>query len=72
MGALIHYKSFYKANTPNMALREIKKIVIIYIIVFYNAKLFKQDIYYILMPKYIFYLHNLAHIDGFKIYKNGF
>ena len=55
-----------------MAPKEMRKIIIIYIIVFYNAKLLKQNVYYILMPKYILYLHNLAHIDGFKIYKNGF
>ena len=24
------------------------------------------------MPKYILYLYNLAYVDGFKIYKNGF
>ena len=39
MGVLIRYKSFYRANALNIALREIRKIVIIYIIVFYNAKL---------------------------------
>ena len=55
-----------------MALREIKKIVIIYIVVFYNAELLEQNIYYILILRYILYLYNLAYIDGFKIYKNKF
>jgi hypothetical protein len=41
-------------------------------VVFYNTKLPKQDICYILLPRYILYLHNLAYIDGFKIYKDGF
>ena len=58
-------------NALNAALREIKKIVII-CMVFYNAKLSKQDIYYIPVPRYILYLHNLAYADGFKIYKDGF
>jgi len=40
--------------------------------VFYNAKLPKQDIYYIPVPRYILYLYNLAYIDGFKTYKDGF
>jgi len=71
VGVLISYKSFYKVNTPNIALREIRKIVIIYI-VFYNAKFPRQDVYYIPVPRYILYLRNLAYIDGFKIYKNGF
>ena len=71
MGALISCKSFYRVNALNIALRKIKKIIIIYI-VFYNAELSKQDIYYILVPRYILYLHNLAYIDSFKIYKNGF
>ena len=71
MGVLISYKSFYKVNALNIALRKIKKIIII-CIVFYNAELPKQDIYYILVPKYILYLYNLAYIDSFKIYKNGF
>ena len=53
MGALISCKSFYRVNALNIALREIRKIVIIYIIVFYNTKLPKQDIYYILVPRYI-------------------
>ena len=47
------YKSFYRVNALNTALREIRKIVIIYIVVFYNAKLPKQDISYILVPRYI-------------------
>ena len=71
MGALISYKSFYRVNAPNAALREIKKIVMIYI-VFYNAKFPRQDVYYIPVPRYILYLHNLAYVNGFKIYKNGF
>ena len=49
-----------------------RKIVIIYIVVFYNAELLKQDIYYIPMPRYVLYLHNLVYIDNFKIYKDGF
>jgi len=53
VGASISYKSFYRVNTLNTALREIRKIVIIYIVVFYNAKLPKQDISYILVPRYI-------------------
>jgi len=53
VGALIGYKSFYRVNTLNIALREIRKIVIIYIVVFYNAKLPKQDVSYILVPRYI-------------------
>ena len=72
VGISIRYKSFHKANAPNIALREIRKIVIIYIVVFYNTELLKQDVYYILIPKYILYLYNLAYIDGFKIYKDGF
>ena len=72
MGVLISYKSFYRVNTLNTALREIRKIVIIYIIVFYNAKLPRQDVYYILVPRYILYLRDLAYTDGFKIYKDGF
>ena len=72
MGALISCKSFYRVNALNIALREIRKIIIIYIIVFYNTKLPKQNIYYIPVPKYILYLHNLAYIGGFKIYKDGF
>jgi hypothetical protein len=59
-------------NALNAALREIRKIVIIYIVVFYNIKLPKQDIYYILVPRYILYLYNLARVDSFKIYKDGF
>ena len=55
-----------------MALREIKKIIIIYIIVFYNAELPKQDICYILVPRYILYLYNLAYADRFEIYEDGF
>ena len=46
--------------------------MIICIVVFYNVKLPKQDVCYISVPRYILYLRNLAHIDGFKIYKNGF
>ena len=72
MGVLIRYKSFYRVNTLNIALREIRKIVIIYIIVFYNTKLPRQDIYYIPVPRYILYLRNLAYVDSFKIYKDGF
>ena len=72
MGALISYKSFYRVNTLNIALREIRIIVIIYIVVFYNTKLPKQDIYYILLPRYILYLRNLAYADSFKIYEDGF
>ena len=72
VGILISCKSFYRVNAPNAVLREIKKIVIIYIIVFYNAKLPEQNIYYILVPKYILFLYNSACIDGFEIYKNGF
>jgi len=72
VGALISYKSFYKVNTPNTALREIRKIVIIYIVVFYNAQHPKQDIHYIPVLRYILYLHNLAQADSFKIYKDGF
>ena len=71
MGVLISYKSFYRVNALNTALREIRKIVIIYI-VFYNTKFPKQDIYYIPVPRYILYLHNLAHVNSFKIYKDGF
>ena len=71
MGILISCKSFYRVNTLNIALREIKKIVII-CMVFYNAKLPKQDIYYIPVPRYILYLCNLAYANGFKIYKDGF
>ena len=71
MGASISCKSFYRVNTLNTAPREIKKIIIIYM-VFYNAKLPKQDIYYIPVPRYILYLRNLAYIDGFKTYKNRF
>ena len=40
--------------------------------VFYNAELPKQDVHYILVPRYILYLYNLAYADGFKIYKDGF
>jgi len=69
--ALISCKSFYRVNALNIVLREIKKIIIIYI-VFYNAKLPKQDICYIPVLRYILYLRNLAYIDGFKIYKDGF
>ena len=69
---LIRYKSFYRVNTPNMALKEIRKIIIIYIIVFYNTKLPEQDIYYILVFRYVLYLRDLAHADRFKIYKDGF
>jgi len=47
VGALISYKSFYRVNALNTALREIRKIVIIYIVVFYNIELPKQDVYYI-------------------------
>jgi hypothetical protein len=75
VGVLTSYKSFYRVNTLNtlnVALREIRKIVIIYIVVFYNAKLPKQAIYYILLPRYILYLRNLAYIDSFEIYKDGF
>jgi len=72
VGVLIRYKSFYRVNTLNIALREIRKIVIIYIIVFYNTKLPRQDIYYIPVPRYILYLRNLAYVDSFKIYKDGF
>jgi hypothetical protein len=72
VGVLISCKSFYRVNTLNTALREIRKIVIICIVVFYNVKLPKQDIYYILVPRYILYLRNLAYVDGFKIYKDGF
>jgi len=72
VGALISYKSFYRVNTLNIALREIRKIVIIYIVVFYNAKYPKQDIRYIPVPKYVLYLCNLAYADSFKIYKDGF
>ena len=45
--------------------------MIIYI-VFYNVKLPKQDICYILVPRYILYLRNLARVNGFKIYKDEF
>ena len=48
VGILISCKSFYRVNALNAALREMRKIVIIYIVVFYNAKLLKQDICYIL------------------------
>jgi len=72
VGVLISYKSFYRVNALNAALREIRKIIIICIVVFYNIELLKQDIYYILVPRYILYLYNLAYIDGFKIYKDGF
>jgi len=68
---LISYKSFHRVNALNAALRKIKKIIIIYI-VFYNAKFPKQDIRYILVPKYILYLRDLAYADGFKIYKDRF
>jgi hypothetical protein len=40
--------------------------------VFYNIKLPKQDIYYILVPRYILYLRNLARVNGFEIYKDEF
>ena len=40
--------------------------------VFYNAKLPKQDVYYILVPRYILYLYGLAYTDSFEIYKDGF
>jgi hypothetical protein len=72
VGVLISCKSFYRVNALNTALREIRKIIIIYIVVFYNAKLPKQDIRYILVPRYILYLRNLAYIDSFKIYKDRF
>jgi len=59
-------------NAPNIALREMRKIIIICIMVFYNAKLPRQDICYIPVPRYVLYLRNLAHADGFEIYKDGF
>ena len=55
VGVLISYKSFYRVNALNIALREIRKIVIIYIVMFYNAKLPKQDISYILVPRYMLF-----------------
>jgi hypothetical protein len=54
VGILISYKSFYRVNALNIALREIRKIIIICIVVFYNAKLPKQDIRYILVPNIYF------------------
>ena len=53
MGVLISCKSFYRVNALNVALREIRKIIIIYIVIFYNTKLPKQDISYILVPRYM-------------------
>ena len=47
VGASISYKSFHRVNAPNAAPREIRKIIIIYIVVFYNAELLEQDICYI-------------------------
>ena len=72
VGASISCKSFYRVNAPNTALREIRKIVIICIVVFYNVELPKQDICYISVPRYILYLRDLARVDGFKIYEDGF
>jgi len=72
VGVLIRCKSFYRVNTLNIALRKIRKIVIICIIVFYNTKLPKQDIYYIPVPRYILYLCDSAYINRFEIYKDGF
>ena len=61
VGALISYKSFYRVNAPNAAPREMRKIVVICIVVFYNIELLKQDIRYILVPRYVLYLYK----DGF-------
>lgn len=53
MGASIRCKSFHRVNAPNVAPREMRKIVIICMMVFYNAELPEQDVCYILVPRYV-------------------
>ena len=72
VNTLINCKSFHRVNAPNTAPMEMKKIIIIYIVVFYNTELLEQDIYYIPVFRYILYLRVLAHADSFKTYKDRF